>query len=160
MMAVWRRICAYERQNGYGKWVSFDQEKGRSPHIGWLRECARIVHQRVAESHKVFENQTANGGMGARALAGAMPLSYHLRASSLLPSCQWDIARKNALIPEYRPGANSCDLCNALIAAFQSPARYWATPNVFQIWAACGASLTAFCASSTVQGVCQTVGQR
>src|SRR5262249_45259166 len=48
-------------------------------------------------------------------------LSYHSRASFFSPSCQWAIARKkkSKLSPPWRSGMA---FCNAVIAAFQSPA--------------------------------------
>src|SRR5881227_387800 len=79
-----------------------------------------------------------------------MALSYHERASSLFPVWQWAIARKNQSWGEP-PEVSSIDLDRALMDSSQAPARYCATPSVFQIAPALGACSTAILASSTAR---------
>src|SRR5262249_48614700 len=74
--------------------------------------------------------------------------SYHSRALSFSPSCQWAMARKNQskLSPPLR---TSIDFPRAATETFQSPARYRAAPSVFHDIPSLGTRATAFLANST-----------
>src|SRR5216684_7252338 len=69
IIVVWRSIGRYERQKGCCKWGSVSQVKGGEP-VQWLAD--RVPENGAApcaELHNLFKNQSANVGVGARALA-------------------------------------------------------------------------------------------
>src|SRR5205085_1920147 len=67
-------------------------------------------------------------------------LSYHRRALSLFPNCQLAMARKKELLHSASPVRSSRYFSSAAIASVQLPARYCATPSVFQPSASLGSS--------------------
>jgi hypothetical protein len=74
---LWWAICGYEGQKSYGRWVSVSQVRGGEP-AHWLAE--RVPENRTVRWFRiiqVFENQSANVGVGARALAGMVRGSFH-----------------------------------------------------------------------------------
>src|SRR5262249_11545993 len=73
------------------------------------------------------------------------------------PNCQWAIARKKQVYPST-PGYRSIDFSRAETAFFQFPARYWATPTVFQELASFGLSWATSMASSTARAGARILG--
>src|SRR5438477_11753973 len=78
-----------------------------------------IPNRSVASARKRFSSSSSGLFFSIHRTAW----SYHLRASSLLPSRHCAMARKKALKLSSLPLSNSSDFSNAAVAAFQSPAR-------------------------------------
>src|SRR5262249_1492516 len=113
-----------QRQSGYRQEPTDAGRNGsnRLPHVSstfqQMRFCLTFIST-AASSRK----RRSSSFFGLLLSIQRTARSCHLLASSLLPSCQWAMARTNALKPRCLPPDNWSALSRVLIASSQRPAR-------------------------------------